>query len=78
MPTLLQIFGFRFYIYSEEHEPIHIHVDYGDAWAKIELEPTVTLVHNHGMKQKELKKALGLAELYRDEFITGWKEYFKK
>lgn len=59
MPTLLQIFGFRFYIYSEEHEPIHIHVDYGDAWAKIELEPTVTLVFNHGMKQKELKKALG-------------------
>ena len=54
MPTLLQIFGFRFYIYSEEHEPIHIHVDYGDAWAKIELEPTVTLVYNHGMKQKEL------------------------
>jgi hypothetical protein len=30
------------------------------------------------MKQKELKKALGLAELYRDEFIAGWKEYFKK
>ena len=77
MPTLLQLFGFRFYIYSEEHEPIHVHVDYGDGWAKIELDPTVRLVENHGMKQREIKKVVGLAELYQEEFIACWKEYFK-
>jgi len=25
MPTLLNIFGLRFYFYSDEHLPIHIH-----------------------------------------------------
>ena len=77
MSTLLQLFGFRFYIYSEKHEPIHVHVDYGDDWAKIELGPTVRLIENHGMKQRENKKAVGLAELYQEEFIACWQEYFK-
>ncbi|WP_437126780.1 DUF4160 domain-containing protein [Paraprevotella xylaniphila] len=26
MPTLFVIFGFRFLFYSDDHEPIHVHV----------------------------------------------------
>lgn len=26
MPEILRIFGMRFYFYSREHEPIHVHV----------------------------------------------------
>jgi hypothetical protein len=34
MPTLFSIFGLRFYVYTEEHKPIHIHVRKGKAKAK--------------------------------------------
>ena len=78
MPTVLFIFGFRFYFYSDEHEPIHIHVDYGDNWCKIQLVPDVELIENHGMKRQEIKKALGVAKLYKDDFIKRWHEHFKK
>lgn len=26
MPEILRMFGMRFYFYSREHEPIHVHV----------------------------------------------------
>jgi len=29
MPTLLTIFGFRFFFYLDEHEPIHVHIACG-------------------------------------------------
>ncbi|MBQ2197591.1 MAG: DUF4160 domain-containing protein [Bacteroidales bacterium] len=33
MPTILFLFGLRFFFYSEEHLPIHIHVQSGDGRA---------------------------------------------
>ncbi len=37
MPTVLEAFGLRFFFYSDEHTPIHVHVVKGDESAKIEL-----------------------------------------
>lgn len=41
MPTILNIKGYRFFFYSNEHLPIHIHLEKGDATAKFILEPIV-------------------------------------
>ena len=41
MPTLLRLFGLRFFFYLDEHRPIHVHVEYGGKLAKIELEPEI-------------------------------------
>lgn len=38
MPTLLYIFGLRFYFYSNEHEPMHIHVQSSDGGINKNLE----------------------------------------
>ena len=27
MPTIFEIFGLRFYFYSDEHLPIHVHIE---------------------------------------------------
>lgn len=34
MPTLFIVFGFRFMFYSNDHEPIHVHVIKGNAEAR--------------------------------------------
>ena len=44
MPTVLLIFGLRFYFYADEHKPIHVHLESSDGRAKIALEPEVELV----------------------------------
>jgi hypothetical protein len=46
MPTILNVFGLRFYFYSDEHEPIHVHVENSDGRAKIVLVPAIEIVKN--------------------------------
>jgi hypothetical protein len=75
MPTLLNIFGLRFYFYSDEHAPAHIHVENSDGKAKISLLPTVKVIENRNIKDRDIKKALAVVDLYKEEFINAWNEY---
>ena len=65
MPTLLRIFGLRFFFYLDEHQPIHVHVECNGKLAKIELEPEVTIVYNHGLKEQEMRMAVDTCKIYR-------------
>lgn len=75
MPTIFEIFGLRFFFYSDDHPPVHVHVVKGDDDAKIRIEGGVELVYNHGLKARDLKRALKLAEMYRDDIMAKWHEY---
>ena len=55
MPTLLIIFGMRFFFYLDEHAPIHVHIERSGKKAKIDLYPDIKLVYNHGLKEQEIK-----------------------
>lgn len=76
MPTLFTIFGLRFYFYSEEHLPIHVHVRNSDGRAKIQVDPEVVLIENRGIKPNDLKKALSLTHLYKEQIKEFWYEFF--
>ena len=78
MPTLFTIFGLRFYFYSEEHLPIHVHVRNSDGRAKIQVDPEVVLIENKGIKPNDLKKALTLTHLYKEQIKEFWYEFFKE
>ena len=75
MPTIIFLFGLRFFFYSEEHLPIHIHVQNGDGRAKIMFE-TGEIAENNGIKPKDIKKATEIVDQYRDDIIKAWNEYF--
>ena len=76
MPTLLIIFGIRFYFYLDEPLPIHVHVACNGKKAKIELEPEIRVIYNHGLKEQEMKKALDTCVAYKDDFINEWNKRF--
>ncbi|MBR4923993.1 MAG: DUF4160 domain-containing protein [Phascolarctobacterium sp.] len=75
MPTILVIFGLRFYFFANEHLPIHVHLENADGLAKIALEPEIKLVENNGIKPKDIKRAMSIVEQYREEFIEKWIEF---
>ena len=75
MPTILTIFGLRFFFYADEHLPIHIHLENADGLAKIELEPCIKLIENKGIKPCDIKRAITIVEHYREEFIEKWIEF---
>lgn len=77
MPTILTVFGLRFFFYSAEHEPVHIHVENADGVAKFEiLNGNVTLKSNSGLKSKDLKLAESLVEENKLNFEYEWVKYF--
>lgn len=78
MPTLFEIFGLRFFFFSNEHEPIHVHVENGDGRIKVQITPTIEVVEERGMKPKDIKKALTIIELYQEDIKNTWQSYFSK
>lgn len=75
MPTIMYLFGLRFFFYSEEHLPIHVHVQSGDGKAKINVE-TLEVLENKGVKPADLKKAVEAVKLYQADIKKAWIEYF--
>ncbi|MDE1158028.1 MAG: DUF4160 domain-containing protein [Neorhizobium sp.] len=54
MPELFRSAAMRFFFYSNEgnpREPIHIHVEDGDASAKIWLEPAIGIAESDGLNR---------------------------
>ena len=77
MPTVFIIFGFVFKFYSNEHEPIHIHVLKGGAKAKFTINP-VRLVENYGLKPAEIKLVESVIEENQEVIAEHWNRYFNK
>lgn len=78
MPTVLFIFGIRFFFYPNDHEPIHVHIQYQGKSAKIQVCPDIMLVENNGLKQQIIKKAIEAVVFYREDIIAEWHKMFDK
>lgn len=55
MPTVLRIDGYRFFFFSDEHLPLHIHVEKAECYLRVELE-NLKLTDNYGFSSKEVQK----------------------
>lgn len=77
MPTIFILFGYIFKFYSNEHEPMHVHVIKGDKKAKYAIFP-VRLVDNHGLKPSELKLVESIIEENQEVIAEHWNRYFNK
>ncbi len=76
MPTALKIGKFRFFFFSNEgNEPMHIHVESDNKYAKFWLEP-VQLTKSVGYSAKELNEIRKLVLDNANTFKEKWYEYF--
>jgi hypothetical protein len=75
MPTVLIVFGFVFKFYSNDHQPIHIHVLKDGHKAKFSLFP-VELVENIGFKLSEIKLMESIIEENKEVIAEHWNNYF--
>ena len=82
MPVLFIFFGLRFMFFSNDHEPIHIHVVKGKGSvkenAKYLVLPEIKLVENNGLQSSELKLAEAIIEENAEIIVEKWNEYFNK
>ena len=81
MPEVFRLFGFSFFFYSKEHEPIHIHIEGSDGYAIFDFDN----INNkfierecHNLKAGDKRKIIDAIEERKQEIIDKWNEHFNK
>jgi hypothetical protein len=78
VPEVFRHHGYRFFFFSREaHEPIHIHIESAEKYAKFWLEPIV-LAESYGFRSKELKEIRELIQLREEEIRRRWDEHITR
>ena len=75
MVVIHRAYGFRFVIYTADHEPAHIHIT-GAGQAKVNLSGTdgkPEAVYFIGIKQSDQRRLMADVIERRDEFLQEWK-----
>lgn len=77
MPEVFRFFGFSFFFYSKEHEPIHIHVEGNGGMAKFDWDGEhFVLDEKHNIKANDMKKIKAAIDENIDIIISRWNEHF--
>lgn len=76
MPELFRFFGIRFFFFSNEHLPMHVHIRNADETAKFQVESSIILVSNNGIKNKDLLLAESIIEENKELIVEYWNLYF--
>jgi Domain of unknown function (DUF4160) len=75
MPTVFKAQGYRFFFYSNDHLPVHIHVEKGNGTAKFNVNP-VELVQSKGFNAADLAEIRNLVITNEQLIINRWYEHF--
>lgn len=75
LPTVLKIDGFRFFFFSDEHLPLHIHVEKGDGYMRVELE-TFKVTKRYKFSKNDEKKIITIVQEHHQKLIGAWNDYF--
>lgn len=85
MPKIYEYFGFVFFFYSNEHEPIHVHVVQGEYQSVFELilqDGQLIGLNRRDAKgfsrlpDKCIKVAEEFIRVYYSEIVKKWVDYF--
>ena len=66
--------GFRFVIYTADHEPAHVHIT-GTGQAKINLlgpDGDPEIVSSVGIKRSDLRRLVAEVRAHRNHFLQEW------
>ena len=79
MPEIFRFFGFVFFFYSREHEPLHVHVEGNGGNARFEYDENnghFSLAESNGIKTGDLKRIARIVDDNADIIIQAWNRYF--
>lgn len=71
MPTIFFYFGLRFFFFSNEHLPPHVHVRSADGKAKFNLLDG-SMMEECTLKPNDLKRANEVIQEKREDFLQEW------
>ncbi len=77
MPELFRLFGYSFFFYSREHEPLHIHVEGNDGMAKFDWNGSNFVVsERQNIKAGDFRKIKNAIDENAQLIIKFWNMHF--
>ena len=77
MPEVFRFFGYSFFFYSKEHEPLHIHVEGNGGVAKFDWNgEEFELKERQGIKSNDFKRIKQVIAENSDIIMARWHDYF--
>ena len=77
MPEVFRLFGYSFFFYSREHEPLHIHVEGNGGMAKFDWDGSNFVVsERHDIKAGDYRKIKAAIDENAQLIIKFWKTQF--
>ena len=78
MPVIFRLFGFSYYFFSREHEPIHVHIEGAEGYAVYDLyDNRFKQRYAFGIKAGDLRRIEAVLDENKDEIVNSWMGYFK-
>lgn len=79
MPEIFRFYGFSFFFFSREHEPMHIHVEGAEGKAKFDCENgEFVLKEVYNIKSNDLKRIKDVIDENQEVIVKHWNRYFGK
>lgn len=81
MPEIFNLYGFSFFFWSREHEPVHVHVEGSDGYATYDWNEEMNVFVErecYNIKAGDLKKIKKAIDARRQEIFDKWNEHFNK
>ena len=85
MPGIYEYLGIHLWFYSNEHDPIHVHAEYGEYESKAEFViidgkineiKIKNVAGKQPLKGKKLKEFQRFLEEYAEKIVQKWVDYF--
>jgi hypothetical protein len=73
MATAHRESGFTFRVWSNDHEPAHVHAWKSGELAVVNLTP-VSVRSVRGMKPSDVARAVAIVEAHRDKMLQVWRD----
>lgn len=73
----IRLFGYTFFFFSREHEPIHVHIEGADGYAVYDLKAGHFVQRfARNIKAGDIKKIEMVLDENKDVVIKVWNSYF--
>ena len=77
MPIIITTKNLKFYVFTNDHKPMHIHVIGPDANAKFGLT-TIECISSKGFSEKDLNRIQKFISKNKELLIEAWEDFHEE
>lgn len=76
MVTIYREGAFRIWIYTDDHDPAHVHARNADGECRVNIEASrPVIISNNGIRTGDIQRRLRIGAENREAFLIQWRRH---